>query len=417
MLFFEPSSYEDFVLRLSSLRVKPPDGLWNSIKGELISKKTYQHRLRVRKFLAVASVLALFGIGVFSYFLMQKLTVSNNLSQADESFYSKPVERAQLSNQQFTEKKIIAQKTDSELYAEVKQNSHGVVNNDYIIPLSRIENTPKLSPRIEKLSIKNTAELSRNNNFSVEPKAINIRSPKKWTISGSLSPSFAFHTSGLEVVSHSSNDKGLWMWSGEVLAKAQINRNFSVSSGLYLSPMGQSIQNIILLTGSKGNNQMEGLIASTAYGWVSLDNQIFGIVNSTGLQKTPSSVIKSSKINRAELNQELYYLQIPLVFSCGYSAKSTTVEFKAGAAAGVLVGNKFELKGNKRSFTGKIDGVSPFTASFLAGICFTMNLNGGVGLFVEPALRINAMPLTYNETNTYPFSTSFKVGVSYRLKR
>jgi hypothetical protein len=237
----------------------------------------------------------------------------------------------------------------------------------------------------------------------------------RWTISTYFSPSYSYHTKGFSELTYYSNQHGAWMWIGEVLAKRKLSKRFSLHTGLSLSPSGQNIENIILLTSSKVNKDMAILMASTTYGRVSLDNQLFGVINPTDISNAPYSVVKNSALDQARLSQRLYYLEIPLVISYSLFAQSTEFEFKLGASAGVLVGNRFILSGNSKKFYGEMEGVNRYNSSLLAGICIATPIGRNINLLLEPSIRLGTKSLVYDSKFTYPFSTSFKVGLSYKL--
>jgi hypothetical protein len=422
MLFFNPSAYEEFVYRLASLRVKPPAEAWSAIIERQNSAGAIRRRLLITRLSVAASIAAIVGLGAISF---QLSVVNPNLSFSQEKgvassngsllpVLTDPFTRSLAENPIIKHRgKPVVKLTDQEALSVESRVEEPIDNNQ----LKRIG----LTERNELMLL---SEVSSNNILiNTKENALPVAKPtskstysNKWIIYTSLAPAYSYHTQGFSDFSYYSNEQGAWLWTGEVIAKRRVNKRVSVHTGLTLSPSGQTIGNVVLLTSSKVNKDMKVLKASTVYGRVSLDNQIFGVINPGDVSSTPNSLVKNSALNQAKLSQRLYYIEVPFMLSFSMFDKSSEFEFKLGGSAGFLLINQFVLKGNQKKFYGKTEGVNPFNASFIASICFSNAINKDISLHLEPSFRLNTNPLSYNEMNTYPFSTSIKVGVSYNIR-
>ena len=416
MLFFEPGAYEDFIFKLSTLRAKPPVGSWDIIGAKLKLEKFERRESSLKKFLVAATILALTGFGSITLLLLQNSAFdnSNSIALLEKSTYNRFLPNYKPSPQQIV---INNSKSEIKTLALVEERNTTMEVNKIPTAYKLLEKKTGTAIKTEKTihpfafnpqKSANTLELAAT---TTQQK----KKPGKWSLSIALAPSYSYHTAGFKEFNYYSNEHGTWMWSGEILAKKEISKRFSVYSGLSISPAGQSINDILLLSNSEGNKQMEHLVANTTFGWISLDNQIFGVINSYNISNTPNTILKSSAVNKVQLSQQLHYLEIPFILSYSLYSNQTQFDFKAGYAAGILVSNRFIIKGISKKIVGETEGVNRYNSTAIASVCFSAPISSNVKINIEPTLKIGFQPLKHNNVVTYPFSTSVKFGVNYRF--
>lgn len=414
MLFFEPGAYEDFIFRLSALKIKPPADSWERIGNELQIQKQVRREKTLGKILAAATVLTLLGLGTLTVLLSRSSTfqTTNGLAQTQID----PGRLLPKINLQQKSASLEIENTRTKLQT-LKEKTETIVteNNE--------EKVPTLHSLLPKAAI---VEKEGNINFASfathkkQSKKVGIPNPEKqsstgknWSVSLAFAPSYSYHTAGFTEFNYYSNERGAWLWSGEILAKRKISRRFSIFTGVSVSPVGQNINDILLLSNSKENKQMEHLVANTTYGWVSLDNQVFAVINSYNISNTPNTILKSSAVNKVQLSQQLHYLEIPFILSYSLYANQTHFDFKAGFATGVLISNRFIIKGISKRIVGETEGVNTYNSTAIASVCFSAPISRNVRLNIEPTVKFGMQPLKYDNEVTYPFSTSVKFGVNY----
>lgn len=418
MLFFKPGDYEDFVFRLASLRVRPPADAWYAIVERQANAKAKRNRV-LTAFSVAASIIAFVGLGIVS------LQLSDFMAEPENQYSQLAVSGNSLSRvltDPFEEPALLLSKgylgraridLNSQVpvdLVDTKKDAGELNTLSRVIPIAQANVI-----RNDKVPAFQFVAEYRTQSESSLKNPVQKQGVSPWSFSAYLAPSYSYHTQGFSDLNYYSNERGAWMWSADITAKRRISRKLSFHTGLSLSPNGQNINDIILLTSNKVNLEIAVMMASTTYGKVSLDNQLFGVLNSSEISKAPSSVVKNSAMNKAMLRQRLYYIEAPLLLSYSLYTNMAEFELKFGASAGVLVGNRFILSGNNKKFYGKTEGVNPFNAALLAGVCISTPIGDDINLLLEPTFRLSAVSLNYNERRTFPFSSSFKVGLNYRF--
>ncbi|HPE17688.1 MAG TPA: hypothetical protein PLM76_03560 [Tenuifilaceae bacterium] len=414
MLFFEPGAYEEFIYRLSALKVKPPADSWESIDTKLQLQKNVEKKRFLSVFFVAATILTLIGLGATTLVTYKISThkVSDRIAQSN-------IDPRNIFQNIASEPEVVSLKllTPRTKLINLNKKAEPIgINSEKSSPSPFISLSPKPAVIKNNLYDSNPSLLIKkkhlkNNEVADTPKQ--EARTHNWSVNVALAPSYSYHTAGVAEANFYSNERGTWMWSGEILAKRKVSRRFSIFTGISVSPVGQTINNILLLSSSKEYKQMEYLVANTTYGWVSLDNHVFAVINSNNISNTPNTILKSSAVNKVRLSQHLHYLEIPIILSYGVSSKHTQFDFKVGYAAGLLISNRFIIKDISKRIIGETEGVNRFNSTAIASVCFSAPISRNVRMNIEPTLKIGLQPLKYGNEVTYPFSTSVKFGVNY----
>ncbi|HDP55226.1 MAG TPA: hypothetical protein ENN24_06060 [Bacteroidetes bacterium] len=419
MHFYKPGPFEEYVAKLSAISAKPMPDAWEEISAQL-DVLARQKKMRIVRIMSLAACML----------ILISISVPMLIISSSQILPSQLAETVSLSRD-----KIVAQSIP---YEPITPEATASNQPNYISP-PQLLNTP-IASSIEALNRPNEIanfenettvfadatqekeevefiELSKRNINTdeitvVEKKKKNLNS---WSIIGYLNSSFSYHTYGAFNYKQNPNETGAWMVGGDLLFRKKFGKYVSVYSGISISPTGQNISNLILLKNKSNEDGMEYLYANTSYGMVSLDDNAVAISNFSNLPNAPENLLRSAQVNTANLEQRFYYMQIPFIVSSNVSAGIFDIEFKLGAAAGLLINNKFEVYSSRGHFTGKTEEIRKFNASALGAVSVSVPVTQQVDLIVEPNIQIYFNPLSYNYAITYPFATSIKVGVGYNF--
>lgn len=419
MHFYEPGPFEDYIAKLSAISAKPVPDAWEEISAQLDVLARHK-RLRIVKIMSLAAcMLILISVSVpmliisSSQFLPTQLTETVSLSR-DRN------EPQPISNEQITTETTISnqpnyitppQQSETPIASSIEALN---VSNE----VANFEN--KTTVFAEATQEKEEIEFLELSKKNINTDEVSVTDKKKknlnsWSIIGYLNSSFSYHTYGAFNYKQNPNETGAWMIGGDLLFRKKFGKYFSIYSGISISPTGQNISNLILLKNKSNEEGMEYLYANTSYGMVSLDDNAVAISNFSNLPNAPENLLRSAQVNTANLQQRFYYMQVPFIVSSNVSAGIFDIEFKLGAAAGLLVNNKFEVYSTRGHFTGKTEEIRKFNASALGAVSVSVPVTHQVDLIVEPNIQIYFNPLSYNYAITYPFATSIKVGVGYNF--
>ncbi|GEM_PF-439761 len=426
MQFYEPGKYEDFIGKLASISIRPSVRVWESISDYLYRKERARKRALFHRFAYAAGFVLILTISwMFIHFSGKRLYNEVSLHSSNEDFSSfQPLYgRETFKDHRFSNIGIPnvpptgVNANSDESYAS---NSQDIITR--ITPVSPMvfNKTWSSSSSIRPLADKPQEDQAK----SSQPTGINsgnalestsAKRSKDWEIVAFVNPTFAYHTTAALNQKMNPTELGTWMWGGDILIKRRIGRFFSISSGLQLSPLGQVNKNLVLLRSEGFNKDMMVLSANTSFGMVSLENRVVAVSNFSYLPCAPSSVIKSSSITPARLNQNFYFLEIPIFFSSHFHDKRFEVEVKLGCSTGVLVANWFEVISNEGIFYGKTENVRPFITNAIASVGIAFPLRNNLTFSIEPSLKLSVTPISYDYESTYPFSGALKVGIGYRF--
>jgi len=426
MQFYEPGKYEDFIGKLASISIRPSVKVWESISDYLYRKERARKRALFHRFAYAAGFVLIITISwMLIHFSGNRLYNEVSLYSSYEDFSSfQPLFGGEMFQDYHFDNIGVPNVPPTGISANSNESydfsSQDIVARINPIPPMAFNKKWSASHNIRPLAIMP----DENQVKSVEPAVINsgnaiestsAKKLKDWEIVAFVNPTFAYHTTAALNQKMNPTELGTWMWGGDILVKRRIGRYFSISTGLQLSPLGQVNKNLVFLRSEGVNKDMMVLSANTSFGMVSLENRYVAVSNFSYLPCAPSSVIKSSSITPARLNQNFYFLEIPIFFSSHYQDRSFEVEVKLGCSAGVLVANWFEVISNEGVFYGKTENVRPFITNAIASVGIAFPLRNNLTFSLEPSLKLSVTPISYDYESTYPFSGILKVGIGYRF--
>lgn len=427
---FEPGPYEEFVGKLSSIRVSPEPKIWLKISNQLERTDSRRKRFFYWQLAVAASFLLTISIGL-TYFLLNQpyqetfaanYFISSNLQPLQNI---PKITKANLTNLQEVSHSYNPTEMDNQVPLNIIASGHEhseIVEGSHILnELPQIQFTNQrgmkdifVINRLDELHEEYAAlkkgkiQVSKNTNTS--------RPKNRWSVTAFVNPSYSYHTSAVLNRTTYPREDGVWMLAGEIQLKRQVNKRISFISGVTINPTGQYIKDLVLLQTGTVSKNFEYLFASTSYGQVNLESTRVGIANANNLSNTPKDILKSASISTAVLRQQFYHIELPLILSTNLSQNKVGVELKIGTSVGVLVDNWFEVISSRGTFFGKTDGVRRYSLAALGAITFSIPVASKVNLVVEPNLRLGLFSIDRsNLASSFPFNASVRFGVGYKF--
>jgi hypothetical protein len=409
-MYYEPSEFEEFTSKLAQGCVNPPSKVWTNIEKELNNKRVLRHRHFIVSLSAAASIAIILSLG--SYWLMKSNTINPTFAQISESndisFANTPTDlREPNTKKLITENSQVVSKTTIES-SEEKPNHR---TTDFLI-----QNL--LKPREIKI-IKPI--ISNHTNLYNKTLSASIVSKEKnplrksllngWSISGMVSPTFT-QVSSINKFSRPEQTQGLWLLSGEVVFKKKISKWFSIQSGLGLSPIGQMVNDLYVIRSNEPDNLIDKLNASTSLGIVGLNSKYFAVTNYDGFVEYGINTNKTFNYSKANLEQRLYYIELPVVFAAKLGNLFPNISIKTGVSAGYLITNDFKLASNLVSISGKNDIKNRYAFSTISSLEYSLPIGKRINMLLEPSIKINLIPIEERALNNFPLTFNLKIGFS-----
>jgi hypothetical protein len=257
-----------------------------------------------------------------------------------------------------------------------------------------------------------------------------VKKVDRWSIAAMASPTYYSRiTSGSDDLSNQiiSSEEPLFSYSGGVSFSYKISKRFTIQSGLYYSSLGQKIDGINSFSGfgqynaSKGDHSFEVL---TANGTVFTSNpDIFLSSGSSARIVTDytNDVFDPKKASlqpiNTSLNQNLSYLEFPVVLRYKIVDKTIGINLIGGLSYNLLVNNSVTTTLNGSLYpVGDTKGLNPLSLSSSFGMGMEYNISGKLSLNLEPTFRYYLNPFSVT-TGSYihPYSFGIFSGVSYKF--
>lgn len=409
-MYFEPTNFEEYVSKLAQGSYKPPAEAWFYIENQLQVNKIAQRRITAIKLSIAASITILFTFGAY-YFLNLSFIPTQELSQGLINLNEKHLSESLSASYEPIQ--------DLPKGNESQSNpSHSEVE------LSNI-NSEKTS--IQLLSLRNTTQLISNNQSRVRFLPTNqnsLNSTKSkfklknssrnlWSISTTVAPSYTQLSIKNDITQSETN--GIWQFSGEVLAKRKINKWISVQSGLAFNPVGLRTNNVYVIYSTASDKMLETVRAKSPYGNIGLNSPYFAITNYDNYLNIIEIPEKNFQHSRATIEQQLYYIELPMVLSVNVSKLGfRNICANVGFAPGVLIGNRFNIYSDIGNIGGKTEVSDKFSYSLQASLEYSYPVSKNFNLLFEPTFKYNLKKIEGTTSGVHPVSFQLKIGASFR---
>lgn len=423
---------------LSNYEALPPADVWEQIKPAVVIPKRSFTALKV-----AASVALIVGSGILTVFLvsdntsvnenaaiaLKALTPEGQKLNPDYPALPRPVVNQALARNDI--KREIIENAEPEvtpvsyfslpepgLYTSFIRRSPAGENGKREIPLSiRQAYNPSYSDMAKEADVK----VSEN-----EPAKEN-----NWSIGAMVAPAyysqleFSGSNSESDLIS---SEAGAFSYSGGFALAYDLNKRFTVQTGISYSSIGQRIEGIESYSGFARYVTSKGV-------------SIFGVRTTSGIIRENNSDIfltdKNSGVRimtyyttevfdpakneltriSSSLTQNFNYVEVPVILK--YKVIDRDVDFKVtgGVSYNILVSNSaYAYSGSTRYIIGKTEGLNPVTVSSSLGLGMEYNFSRSLSLNIEPTFRYYiTSPGGLSGSSIHPYSFGILSGISYKF--
>ncbi|MDX9769498.1 MAG: hypothetical protein RBT19_04000 [Tenuifilaceae bacterium] len=414
MQFYEPGPYDDFVSKLSAMRANPAHEVWSDICKQLDEADCRRRKIVLWRTLGSVAGLAIIVSFVATHFLFFSSNNSNLLASEKAHFYLPE------NNQIKPNAKIPSTRS---IFLDIPPKQHVLVENRN----DSIASSDELSTVYQPLTPKSSSVAIESELVAINKIPSGIARPEslvnegggmqnKWTVQAYINPLYSAHTMSAFLDDGIQNERGTWLWGGEVQLRKAINKRFAFITGVAFNPTGQNVSEVLMLQSNSKSADITAMFVNTTYGPVSLESPRIGISNVYNIGKGSEDILKSSSISSATLKQRFHHVEIPIMLSTRWKFKGFDIDLRFGGAVGVLVNNSFKVATPFGDFVGQTSGVRNLNAAALGAVSIGMPLTPKVNLVVEPYFRLGLLSMYKNsDIPSYPFNASVRFGVGYRF--
>ena len=428
---------------LKDYEVLPPPDVWNCIESRVMRKKTPPYLLRAAAFLAIAmtmSVLAYRWIGKTSTMPAETVLALNEepTAQFSTDNLSDPVTQIkQQSESAGTTKEIVAENT--QVVSQLNLADTGV-SSIAKLPYTNLR-SPLKPASLDIIHHQQSFTGQPMNNLTADDLnqeyqdylADNSNADKsgRWSIAALATPTYYGKiNSGSDELSKQimESEKSVVSYTGGVALAYNVNKRFSIQSGLFYSSVGQEIDGINSFAGfqkydnTKGDHNFEVLTTNGTVFTNNADVFLFADGNSdrivTNFNKDVFDPQKASLdyINNT-MRQDFSYLELPVFLR--YKLIDRVVDFNliGGLSYNLLLDNSVYtvIDGNKYMI-GTTEGLNMFSLSSSLGMGMEYKFSEKLSLNLEPTFRYYLN--TFNNfagSNYHPYSFGIFSGISYKF--
>lgn len=422
-----------FQEQLKNLEVSPNKRVWNNIEAKLKKKKR-----KVFPFWwfsgAVASIILLtFIFSEYSSIENPKFNVNPDktitIIPERETIINNKIDSLDLKNNRKNEillskednvikvdkNKIIIQNSRSqkEIYKPRKRKKSLILNYNSIATNFRI--VPQESPlKISKrTTIKyNDKKLDIASVIRTEENANDNKPENNW----SIAPSFAVlksnslsDTSPINV-SLSESTSGENSYSYGVQVAYQINKKWSIQSGIHLQENSYANNQVSVNSSSERNP----FATAFSNGDVFSFNKNNDITEST--QLLGNSVLNAGNSNTGNISQNYGYVEIPIEVKYNFSnSNKLQTQFVTGFSTLFL--NKNEVILDTQNFSRTLEAANLNNINFSGniGFDFNYNLSKKIALNLNPMFKVQLNTFSNNSNGFAPFNIGIYTGIKYQF--
>lgn len=389
-----------FQEKLKDYEVNPPKRIWSGIENnltELPQKKVVPFWV---KFISVAAVLLLF-VSLGAIYLLPNNQISENL-------FKVPSKKATVANNHDTLKpfekvNLVSDSKVIKAQNKIAPQLNSSINSDN--RLSTISPEQKLTQNSKKVNFKSTGFLTSNQTKKEITKPLTTankikkETDNKFTVATIFAPIYMNAiggNSGLNGDFKNNPSSSNSSYSYGVKVAYQLNRKFSIQSGVNLINLGITTNNIYITPGVSA---------------VGLSN----ISSSPNLGKTGKSS-KTDVASSGNLNQVFGYVEIPVEVKYNVTNGKFGVNLVGGFSTLLL--NKNELFVETSDFTQSLG-----SSNNLRSVNFSGNLGLDIDYSIRKNLYLNVSPMFKLQTNTFyknsgsllPYYLGVYTGINYKF--
>lgn len=444
---------------LKDLEVTPNDSVWNGIESKL-KKKKKNRLLPIWWFSGGVAAILVLGLLLYPYIDKQEnlekinpVIVESESSTPEENkkeelkdiLLTEPIkenlEETRIVKEETKKKKVLKEKlhtnevlvanhvvkiSKNELQEKDSNIENGVVEGSLFSKnhVVKEENTGKLENSLPVIT-ENAQEESNKKNDSlkqkippkkdflafVDEKSAEETKEKSKTKSWSVSPTVAvlnsnsFSESSPIDVSLSNSTKGNTSYSYGVQVAYQLNKKWTLQSGIHLQEMGYSNTNVAV-------NPVTSSSANVVFSL----GESYALNDASQLGFSTNSISLSSGSLDGELNQKYGYVEVPVQIKYNFlEGKKLKTELVVGFSSLFLNKNNVTLNTTNFSTSGEANNLNSINFSGNLGIDLNYQLGKKWSININPMLKTQLNTFK-NESNGFqPYFIGVYTGINYQF--
>lgn len=421
--FFEPGPLEEYIAQLSSCEIEPNPKVWSSLNSSLDS---INHKRKVRR-LTLAGFTT-FSMLFISFFISQLWVLPIQITPYSTNMQIIPLYSPPQLPDHLAISAYIKTKEPQPVNKEVNKTAD-TLSLPLLVPQPIFEEEVVTQQEVlkpEEEDVNETDQLAinqvannRNAYSNTDHVHVGYKSSKNikssWSLIGYFNPAFSSNIIGTSGQTYTMNHMDIANFGGDVLFKKEMGENVALYSGISISPLGQNVNNLILLKDQE-NKQIKQIKQNNPiheFSAINTCNDIIADFSSKhkGDREANTNITSESY----QIQQRFYYVQLPLILSSNYKTQYFNFELKMGLATGILINNKFEAYYFNGHESEKNIEERRLNLSALMAVSISYPITPHVDFIVEPNIQWYFNPLSKTYRITHPKTSSIKLGVGYNF--
>ncbi|UAM98089.1 PorT family protein [Polaribacter litorisediminis] len=422
---------ELFQKQLQNLETAPNKRVWSHIETKLKKKKR-----RMFPFWLFSTGVASIVVLVFFIFPFLKDENQNTKSNSDEIITITPKKTKNLEdkidaiiiNKNIKEEVLITKK-DVRLKNQKNKENAVIAKKEKEVPIPKrlIKNLApkplKIQVNIASLQEKSIIEITKNIHTGLALKKIDITTflkpkdslkvDKKTSNHWAIAPVFAVlksnsfsNTSPIDA-NLANSTKGENSFSYGVQVAYNINKKWTIQSGIHLQEMSFSNNQIAVFSSSQTNSASTEFISGASFSFHRNNYENAGI--------SENSITNAISYN-GNITQNYGYVEIPIELKYNLSnSEIFKTQIVTGFSSLLLNKNSIRLNADNLSTSGKASNLNTLNFSGNLGFDFNYLLNKNWSLHVNPMLKVQFNTFNENANNFAPFYLGIYSGLTYQF--
>ena len=416
-----------FIDKLKSFQASPDEKVWQKIERKLKKKK---QKKGIPIWWSYSGIAALLILGFFLFPISDNEfnEIENNvvsspkqLNIKKELLEKKGNRNLNNANKIYTAEKKIKVSSQKE-NSSSKKMTHDSKNNfqialleknkikQFIQPITiHIENTFNI---IEPKKLKNktkgldfSKEVKDNIAMLLNEEKKNAKKKKNWSISPliGLLNSNSYTKSSPVSSSLSNSTKGDYTYSYGLQVSYQLNRKYSVQTGLHFQEISYQNKNLIVAL-SNINSSNINFDTRTNFDMIELNSNV-----ETSVNISAANIVSRN----GNLNQRYGYIEIPIEIKYNLMEKNSfKTELIVGASSLFLNENETTLETESFSSSGKMNNLNNINFSANLGVIFSYKFDKKWALNFSPMLKSHLNTFNNNSNGFKPYSFGVYSGIN-----
>ncbi|MDG1451463.1 MAG: outer membrane beta-barrel protein [Polaribacter sp.] len=416
-----------FIDKLKSFQASPDEKVWRKIERQLKKKK---QKKGIPIWWSYSGIAALLILGFFLFPISDNEfnEIENNvvsspkqLNIKKELLEKKGNRNLNNANKIYTAEKKIKVSSQKE-NSSSKKMTHDSKNNfqialleknkikQFIQPIAiHIENTFNI---IEPKKLKNktkgldfSKEVKDNIAMLLNEEKKNAKKKKNWSISPliGLLNSNSYTKSSPVSSSLSNSTKGDYTYSYGLQVSYQLNRKYSVQTGLHFQEISYQNKNLIVAL-SNINSSNINFDTRTNFDMIELNSNV-----ETSVNISAANIVSRN----GNLNQRYGYIEIPIEIKYNLIEKNSfKTELIVGASSLFLNENETTLETESFSSSGKMNNLNNINFSANLGVLFSYKFDKKWALNFSPMLKSHLNTFNNNSNGFKPYSFGVYSGIN-----